>query len=99
MPVFLASLLGGLVSLTGSFVGRAMVALGIGVVTYSGLSVTLDYVKVQALNAINGLPAEVVGLLGYMGVGVFLNMIFSAFAARLVLNGLTGDAIKKWVIK
>lgn len=99
MPVFLASLLGGLVSLTGSFVGRAMVALGIGVVTYSGLSVTLDYVKGQALNAINGLPAEVVGLLGYMGVGVFLNMIFSAFAARLVLNGLTGDAIKKWVIK
>jgi hypothetical protein len=99
MPVFLASLLGGLVSLTGSIVGRAMIALGIGVVTYSGLSVTLDYVKTQALSAIHGLPAEVVGLLGYMGVGVFLNMIFSAFAARLVLNGLTGDAIKKWVIK
>lgn len=99
MPVFLASLLGGLVSLTGSIVGRALIALGIGVVTYSGLSVTLDYVKSQALTAINGLPAEVVGLLGYMGVGVFLNMIFSAFAARLVLNGLTGDAIKKWVIK
>lgn len=99
MPVFLASLLGGLVGLTGSIVGRAMIALGIGVVTYSGLSVTLDYVKAQALTAINGLPAEVVGLLGYMGVGVFLNMIFSAFAARLVLNGLTGDAIKKWVIK
>lgn len=99
MPVFLASLLGGLISIIGSAVPRVLVALGISVVTYSGLSVTLGYVKTQALSALEGLPADMVALLAYMGVGQFLNIITSALLARMVLDGLQGDTMKRWVKK
>jgi hypothetical protein len=99
MPVFLASLLGGLVSITGSLVGRVLVALGLSVVTYTGMSATLGYVKAEALAALNGLPADVVMLLSYMGVGQFINIITSALLARMVLDGLTGDTVKRWVMK
>lgn len=99
MPVFLASLLGGLVSITGSLVGRVLVALGLSVVTYTGMSATLGYVKAEALGALNGLPADVVMLLSYMGVGQFVNIITSALLARMVLDGLTGDTVKRWVMK
>jgi hypothetical protein len=99
MPVFLASLLGGLVSITGSLVGRVLVALGLSVVTYTGMSATLGYVKAEALAALNGLPADVVMLLSYMGVGQFINIVTSALLARMVLDGLTGDTVKRWVMK
>jgi hypothetical protein len=32
-------------------------------------------------------------------VGTFISIIFSALLARLVLNGLTSDKLKKWVTK
>ncbi|WP_070398124.1 DUF2523 domain-containing protein [Hydrogenophaga sp. PML113] len=99
MPVFLASLLGGLISIIGSAVPRVLVALGISVVTYSGLSVTLGFVKEQALSALDGLPADMVALLAYMGVGQFINIITSALLARMVLDGLQGDTMKRWVKK
>ncbi|MFN7120881.1 MAG: DUF2523 domain-containing protein [Hydrogenophaga sp.] len=99
MPIFLASLLGGLISIVGSLVPRVLVALGISVVTYTGLSATLGFVKAEMLNALSGLPAEMVGLLGYMGVGQFINIITSALLARMVLNGLTSDTLKQWVKK
>lgn len=99
MPIFLASLLGGLISIVGSLVPRVLIALGISVVTYTGLSATLAFVKAEMLNSLSGLPAEMVGLLGYMGVGQFINIITSALLARMVLNGLTSDTLKQWVMK
>lgn len=99
MPVFLASLLGGLVSIAGSFVPRVLIALGISVVTYTGVSATLGFVKLQMLGALDGLPADMVSLLGFMGVGQFINIITSALAARMALNGLQGDTMKQWVKK
>lgn len=99
MPIFLASLLGGLISIVGSMVPRVLVALGISVVTYTGLSATLGFVKSQMLASLAGLPAELVSLLAFMGVGQFINIITSALLARMVLNGLTGDTMKQWVKK
>lgn len=99
MPVVLASLLGGLLAIAGSLVGRVMIALGISVVSYTGLSATLGFVKAQMMGAFAGLPAEMLGLLSYMGVGQFINIITSALLARMVLNGLSGDTVKKWVLK
>lgn len=99
MPVFLASLLGGLISISGSIVGRVMIALGISVLTYTGTISALDYLKSEAVSALTGMPAQVVGMLATMKVGESLSIIFSAIVARQVQQGLTGDTIKKWVIK
>lgn len=99
MPAFLASLLGGLIQITGSLVGRVLVALGLSAVTYTGMSSSLSWLKSQAVTAALGLPADVVGMLSVMKVGTCISIIFSAMLARLVVTGLQGDTVKKWVLK
>lgn len=99
MPLIVAAIGGMLINLVGTLVGRVLIALGISVITYSGLSITLDWMKSQALSAIGGLPADVIGMLAMMKVGVAISIVTSAILARQVLNGLTGDTMKKWVGK
>lgn len=90
---------GALAPFLGSLLGRAMVALGFGAVSYTGISITLDWLKSQAVSAIGALGPDVVGMLVRLKVGVFISIIFSALLARMVLNGLSGDKLKKWVTK
>lgn len=97
MPWILALLLRGLLYLTGSFVGRVMVALGLGVVSYTGMSASLAWLKGQALQ--NIAASQWVGLLSYMKVGVFISIVFSAMLARAAINGLNSDTVKRLVLK
>lgn len=99
MPVFIAAIGGMLINLVGTLVGRVLIALGISVVTYTGVSVTLDALKAQAIGAFAGLPPEVFGLLGVLQVGPCISIVTSAIAARMVINGLAGDTFKKLVHK
>lgn len=99
MPLIIAAIGGMLINLVGTLVGRVLIALGISVITYTGFSATLDWMKAEAINSLGGLPGEVVGMLGTMKVGVSISIVTSALLARLVLNGLTGDTVKKWVGK
>lgn len=97
MPIFLASLLGGLLNIAGTFAGQMLIGLGVAVVSYTGISVSLGWLKDQALQAIHGLPADMVGMLAYLGIGEYLSIVTSALVARLVLDGLMGGTIKKFV--
>lgn len=99
MPVFLAALLGGLVSAAGSIVGRVLISLGIGYVTYQGLSTAMDYMKNLVWTNLGSLAADIVQLVSVLEVDTAINIMFSAVAARLVIRGLTGGAITKMVIK
>lgn len=99
MPVFLTSLLGGLIGISGSIAGRVLLALGISVLTYTGTNAALDFLKTQAVSAFSGLPSQVIGMLAVMKVGQCISIIFSAIVARQVQQGLSGDTVKKWVLK
>lgn len=99
MPVILASLLGGLVSISGTIAGRVLLALGISVLTYTGTNASLDFLKTQAVQALSGMPVQVLGMLATMKVGQCISIIFSAIVARQVQQGLSGDTVKKWVLK
>lgn len=99
MPVFIAALGGMLLNIVGSIVGRAMVALGLGVVTYTGISASLEFLKSQAIANFNSLPPEVYSIVAMLKVGVAINIVISAILARMVLDGLTSDTFKRWVIK
>lgn len=95
MPVFLAALGGMLINVAGSLVGQVLISLGISVVTYTGVSTVLDVLKANTLSAFSGLPAELVGLLAYLKVGVSMSIITSAVAVRLTLSGMSG-AVKRF---
>lgn len=99
MPVFLAALLGGLVSAAGSIAGRVLISLGIGYVTYQGLSTVMDYMKNLVWSNLGSLAGDILQLVSVLEVDTAINIMFSAVAARLVIRGLTGGAITKMVIK
>lgn len=102
MPLFLAALLGGIYSALGSMVGKVLVSLGIGYVTYSGVNVALDFFKAEAFEKINAAGSVVPGLLYFAGVfqvGTCFNILFSAWTARLVIQGVTSGTFKRMVQK
>lgn len=99
MPVFIAAFGGMLINLVGTLAGRVLIALGISVVTYTGITVTLDFLKAQAISAFAGLPPDVFGILGVLKVGQCISIVTSAIAVKLVIDGLTGDTLKKWIYK
>ncbi|ENZ77662.1 MULTISPECIES: DUF2523 domain-containing protein [Ralstonia] len=85
-----------------SLVGRVLVALGIGFVSYTGLSVMLDGMKGLFLQYVAGagtLPWNVVGILGVLKVGTSMNMILTTLAIRASLAGLSGGSMRKMVQK
>jgi len=100
MPVFLLMLLGGLGSIAGNLVGRVLVALGIGYLTYQGLSVVLDFLQAQIFNnLLSGGYTEIDAALNMLNIGKCVNVTFSAIAVRNILEGLTGGSFTRQVIK
>ena len=99
MPLFLAALLGGLVQAASSIVGRVLIALGIGYVSYTGINALLTLIKSQVVSYLVGAPGTVVSIMGLLKIDVAVSIIFSALAARLVLQGLTSDKVTRMVIK
>lgn len=91
--------IGALIEAAAYLVGKVLIALGIGVVTYIGVSSSIGWLKTGAVNALLGLPPEVVGILSLMKVGSCISMVFSAILVRLSLNGLNNDTVKQWVKK
>lgn len=101
MHLFIAALLGGLVQIAGTLVGRVLLSLGIGFVVYSGVDAALDTVKALAfdkLGTVASFGPTLVELVGVLQVGTCLNIVFSAYAARLVLAGVTGGALKRMTL-
>ena len=99
MQWLVGALLSGLLQIVGSLVGRVLVSLGAAVITYTGLSSTLNWLKSSAVSSFAALPPEVVGMLSVLKVGTCISIIFSAMLARLLVTGLQGDTVKKWVTK
>jgi len=99
MPAILWALGTLLLNLVGSMAGRVLVALGIGVATYTGLNASLEWLKGQAVASFQSLPPEVLGMLGVMKVGQCISIITSAIVARAVINGVQSDTFKRWVIR
>lgn len=99
MPIFLAGLLGGLIQAAASLTGRVLLALGIGYVAYSGMDVLLDTLQGQVQAYIGGAPSDVLAILSLLKVDSSVSIIFSAYAARLVIGGLTSGTVKRMVIK
>lgn len=97
MPVFIAAIGGMLINIVSTLAGRVLIALGIGVVTFTGVNTSLTWLKGQAIASITSLPPEVFGMLSMMKVGVAISIVTSAITARLILNGLSGDSFKRWV--
>lgn len=99
MPLWVAALLGGLIQVAGTLVGKVLLSLGFGYVSYTGLDASLGWIKAQIAASMGGLPSQAVSVLGAAGVGSAVAIVMSAIAARMLLDGLTGGAFKRLVMK
>lgn len=99
MPAFIAAIGGTLLNLVGSLAGRVLLALGLAVVTFSGVDLSLAYLKDQAIASANTLPAELLQLLAFLKVGECISIITSAVAVRMLSQGMISGTIKRWIIK
>lgn len=99
MPVFIAAIGGMLINIVGTLAGRVLVGLGVSVVTYTGLASSLAWMKAQALASFSGLPADAVSLMSFLNVGTCISIVTSAIAARALINGVSGDTFKRWVLR
>ena len=92
-------LIGALLNVLGSMVGRVLTALGIGVLSYSGINTTIDWLKAGFVDSAMSLPSGVVGIMSMLKVGSCVNMVFSAMLVRMVLLGMQSGTVKSWVKK
>jgi hypothetical protein len=100
LPAIIAWLVDALIACAGSVAGQALLALGFSWLTYSGLDTTLTGLKTYAVSSLGGLSAEILGMLGVMKVGSSINIIASALATRMLIDGLQpGGKITKLIKK
>jgi len=99
MPLFFANLAAFFVAVIAPLALRVLAALGIGAAVYSGIDATTTALSDYAIAQVNGLPADIFGIVGLMKIDVALNIIVSSITIKMTLAGLTGGSIKKFIHK
>ena len=100
MPaLWIASLIGALIEVAGTMVGKILISLGIGYAVFTGVDTSLAFAKTQFTSGMSGLPAEAIAVAGLMKVGVCVSMLISALTARMTLAGLQGGTMRKFAMK
>lgn len=98
MPL-LMSLLGGLLTIAGSMVGRILIALGMGYVSYTGFDLLVGWLLNQIKSDMGAMPTDVVAFLAYLWVDRAIAMVFSAYSAAIVVKLAGSTKITKLVTK
>lgn len=98
MPALAAAIIGALVSVVGTLIAKALIALGVGVVTYSGITVTLNLLTSMFMSSAGGLPAQVVGILGLLKVGTSFKILTSAVTMKMTMSGVS-NTVSRFKVK
>ncbi|MEN2424910.1 DUF2523 domain-containing protein [Chromobacterium vaccinii] len=89
MPVWLVPILWGLVNaLLYSVIARIITALGVGAISFFGANVIMAKVKSSILSVTSGVGSDAANILGMSGLGTCFSILLSAFAIRMMLNGV-----------
>lgn len=97
-PMFVAQLLGGLAAAMGTLAGRALLALGIGFVSYQGIDLGVQSLAQNVISSFQGLPAQLVRFLAFMWIDKAITVLISAVTVALSFK-VMGGTIKKMVFK
>lgn len=99
MHALAAALLGALVSGASTLVGKVLLALGIGYASYTALNTVFDQLKGYVLSGLGSLSGTALQIAGLMQIDTAISMVLSAVAARMVLNGIQGGTLKRFINK
>lgn len=77
-----------LIGLASTLPGRVLSSLGIGWLTFTGVSASADAVKSGLLSAWGSLPSDISMLFGLAGINTGVGIITGAFVAKAALSAL-----------
>ena len=97
--ILIGSLIGALAQAMGSLVGRALLALGVGFVTFSGFSLLGDWVFALIQSNVSALPAEISSFVAWLWVDKALSLVMSAWTAALAIKTAGGADLTRMVIR
>ena len=98
MPWIISVLLGGLLRVAGSMVGRVLLALGFGFVEYTGISYLIDQAKTTALSLFGGVGTSMLAeWAGFLRLDQHVSIVISAIGVKVLLNSMGGDKIRRLV--
>lgn len=103
MPLLISALLGGMISLMGSLIGRAILALGFGFIEFIGISTLVSYVTDQVnlslTNFASGGVGNMLAWAGFMRLDVHFSILLSAIGVKVLMNSLGGSTVRRLVQK
>jgi cell division protein FtsX len=67
----------------GPLVKKALVALGLGTITYAGLDVAFNAAKAEVVNNFGATAADSLSLINLAGVGQAIGIVLGALSARV----------------
>lgn len=62
----------------GGMVARVLAALGLGVISYVGVTFVINQAVSLLHSQVGGMPSDIVNVLGMAGIDVFLSLVISA---------------------
>ena len=69
---------------------QAIIAIGLTVVTFTGLDLLTDYFVTEVRSAANTLPADLIGILALAGIFDWMEVVLSAWVAAINIQQLRG---------
>jgi len=103
MPWLASIIIGGLLELMGSLVGRALLALGFGFVEYAGISTLVDQVKGSLTTAMDSFAGSGFGSIvewaGFFRIDVHFSVLLSAIGVKVLFSGLGSTRVRRLVQK
>jgi hypothetical protein len=96
---WIAALIGALLTVASSMVGRVLLALGMSYVTYKGFDVGITWLLDRIKENMSSMPADMVSFLGWLWVDKAISMVFSAYSVALALKMAGGTSFTKIVTK
>ncbi|MCY1392145.1 hypothetical protein D3C76_250540 [compost metagenome] len=88
MPAVFIGLFSFLSTVLGPLVAKVLTSLGVGLVTYTGVTLLLDQVRDAVVSNMSASGAAYVALFGLAKVDVAINIMLGAVTARATLSGI-----------
>lgn len=77
-------------TIIGPLLAKIIVALGISVVSYTGISLAFDSLSEQVMSNFSAIPQSILQLIGLFGVGVAIKMQLAAITAVIAYKTTVG---------
>jgi hypothetical protein len=97
--LLIPAIIGALLTAVTSIVGRIVMALGMGVVSYIGINAAVDVFRGYFESAMGSAGAVMAGMCGVLKLDVCMSIFIAAGLARLVIAGATSGTMKRLIMK